>query len=446
MRRLQVQVLIVSSFVFYSFNNPYLVFLLTLSVLINGYVSFKISSSIGKGYYLALLAVVFNIVVLVFFKYNKLLFLSLSNESSFFEMVVLLPLPIGISFYTFQGISLVIDTYLDKSAQKKPAYVGNNLKSHMQNTANYIAFFPQLVAGPILKPAFFISQVKSKSIRSIHWVGAFKHIVLGYFLKLVIANNLTLLTESLASPAVAYYSSIKVFYLTVAYTVQVFADFAGYSFIAIGVGKLFGYRLLNNFNYPFISESFNEFWRRWHVTLYSWFNEYIFNPLVLNNRRSGIKGICLILVFVFTLSGIWHGATWNYAIWGATHGLLLVLEFLISHFGLNKKINQVRLVNITFVFTLICFVNLIFKFDDLRVVYITIKAFLLNWSLPLDGYDRGIYILILLFPVFLYHYFACFSFRRKKVLCQSNFILFGLMIFLIIFNSGSSQAFIYFQF
>jgi alginate O-acetyltransferase complex protein AlgI len=443
--RFQVSTLIVSSLVFYSYNQPVLVLLLLLSVSINIVSSYHIvyGNPINRKKF-ATLGVVLNLSILLFFKYSPLFAKTFFNESSSVgEFLLTLPLPIGISFFTFQGISLVIDVYNEKHVDNKQL-VPASFIHHAKQILFFKGFFPQLISGPIVKAHDFIPQIGKKSIQEIEWDSVSKNMITGYFLKMVIADNLKDFTFWIAFPYFQAYSSLTLLVLLVGFSCQIFADFAGYSLIAIALAKLFGYRFKDNFNFPYISTSFKEFWKRWHISLSSFLMEYLYIPL--GGNKKGKLRTYLNLMIVMFLGGLWHGAAWSYAVWGSFHGAALAVEkFLTEKIKIKANI-IIKIIKGLMVFGFVTLAWLLFKLPNFEHVVGYFKCIRDN----VRTYDNAYlitYILLYSFPVILYHFF--YVLKKKQILMNlknSEYFIYGIMLFLIIVNSGSSGAFIYFQF
>ena len=270
-----------------------------------------------------------NLSILAFFKYAGLLsrtFLSIDPQQGggVGHFIAMIPLPVGISFFTFQGMSLVADTFGSRNLPQLQQIVHRKASRHWLHTMLFVSYFPQLVAGPILKAHEFLPQIRQKFFGTINWERCFRPLILGYFLKMVIADNLKDYTYWIEYPYFLEFHSLHLLGMLFGYSMQIFADFAGYSLIAIGIGRLFGYELMTNFNFPYISRSFSEFWRRWHISLSSWLRDYLYVPL--GGNRKGRVRTYLNLFLVMFLGGLWHGAAWSYAVWGTTHGLFLAVE------------------------------------------------------------------------------------------------------------------------
>lgn len=385
----------------------------------------------------AILGVLANLLILCVFKYSPFFGEMLAFlRSDIGAFLIAIPLPIGISFYTFQGISLVVDLYKDSNAK----YVESSFLNHYKIAVFFISFFPALIAGPILKAHHFLPQIKPKYFKDIDFSAAFKILILGYFLKNVIADNLKDQTFWLTYPYFLSYDSTSLFVLLFGYSMQIFADFAGYSLIAIGIAKLFGYELPQNFNFPYISASFSEFWKRWHISLSNWLKEYLYIPL--GGNKKGRVRTYINLFIVMALGGFWHGAAISYIIWGIYHGILLILERILT---LNKipQNGIVKICKIIFVFLAVSFGWLLFCLNDFNEVILFFHKFLAN-----DGeFMRMVALCIGIYAIFIFIYYANYIYRHKygkNVL--DNHLSWAVMLFLIITNSGNSDAFIYFQF
>jgi alginate O-acetyltransferase complex protein AlgI len=444
--------------------------------------------------------VALNLAFLAFFKYAGFLAGLLPETpitDSLKHWAIGIPLPVGISFYTFQGISLVVDVWRDdvsKHTKQVLAGRGAGRLTSIRDTSFYIAFFPQLVAGPIVKAHEFVDQIGGKCFRDIDWQIVRRNLVLGYFLKVFVADNLSEQTALLSAGGAQLAGSgpLNSLPLLYGYSLQIFADFAGYSLIAIGLAELFGYRLPINFNFPYLSTSITEFWRRWHLSLSSWLRDYLYLPLGGNRKGSGRTYFNLFLVMF--LGGLWHGAAWKFAIWGSLHGLLLALERLwgrrrqetghrgqgAGHRGQGtgdrrqeagermqgaphgagsllspvpcplSHVSFLRAACAWFVtFHIVSLLWLTFMMPDMA----SIVAFFKGVFSGRTGFS-GPPIFSLLFygsAVVLYHAWGWLAEHRAKLakrLLRSPFepILHGVMVFLIFTNPGAPRGFIYFQF
>jgi alginate O-acetyltransferase complex protein AlgI len=442
----QVSILILASLFFYAWEYPLYVFLLLVSAAINIIVSFSVAHALKSNNKrrLAVIGVLINIFILSFFKYNSLFSASLLDPaSSIGSFLLFIPLPIGISFFTFEGISLVVDVFREKNEVQ--SIVPKSIVSHSKNVLLFITFFPHLIAGPILKAHDFVPQISTKKYKDIQWASCYKYLVLGYFLKMVIADNLSSQTFWITPPYFLGHSSLTLLVMLIGYSAQIFADFAGYSLIALGLATLFGYRLEQNFNFPYISKSFSEFWRRWHISLSSFLKEYLYIPMG-GNRRGEIRTY-INLMITMLLGGLWHGAAWSYAVWGGFHGTALALERLLGKYIKLPNWKIVKLFQIVVVFSFVTLAWLLFKLPNFTDVLNYIEAFFNNTN-KYNDFNLITYTLLYSLPVFLFHLMyllkstKLYYFLFKKI----EYAWYGLLLFFIITNSGSPNGFIYFQF
>ncbi|WP_367897682.1 MBOAT family protein [Leptospira sp. WS58.C1] len=469
LKRFQLLTVVAASFYFYAYTDPWLLILLLFSIFWNASIVYLIQSPefrSKKG--VLALGVVLNLTVLFFFKYSGLFaktFLGNSGTSDL-HWIFLIPLPIGISFYTFHGISMVVDFYRigPEIFKEKVPYPKLILQSSL-----YINFFPQLVAGPIVKAKEFFPQIKTKYFKDIPWIQAAKILILGYFLKTVIADNLNDLTFVIDFPYNSHHSTLTLILLIFGYSAQIFADFAGYSLIAIGTAFLFGYKLPTNFNFPYISSTFSEFWRRWHISLSTWLRDYLYIPLG-GNRKGNVRTY-INLFLVMALGGLWHGAEWRYMVWGIGHGLLLLIErFLEQNFPFKLPENRFfSFIKAGFVFLSVSLLWLLFRLPDFGTAVKYLKLLGTNLSLGTD-WELCTFLIFFSIPVFLYHLYGWFKSRSaleaqnrihidnltsrtdykekysEETIEKVSIIGYAFLLFLIVLNKGPSAAFIYFQF
>ena len=305
-------VLLASSLFFYFYGEPTYVIIMIASIVFTYIFGILMNKYKKYSKLFLILSICVSIGILIYFKYTNFLIqninLWLKNKIDFIYVV----LPIGISFYTFQLISYIIDVYRGEAKVQK-----NVLKLAM-----YISLFPQLIAGPIVRYTTIEEQIENREYSFSKFSQGVKRFLVGLGKKVLIANVL----GQLASIFLSSNDTSTLFYwlYAVAIMLQIYFDFSGYSDMAIGLGKMFGFEFLENFNYPYIATSITDFWRRWHISLSTWFRDYIYIPLG-GNRVSKIKWFRNILV-VWFLTGMWHGAAWNFIIWGLYFGILLILE------------------------------------------------------------------------------------------------------------------------
>ncbi len=440
--KFQIQILIISSLIFYAYGQPYLLILLLVSAAINIAFSYLVvNHDVRYRKIYATIGVVINLSVLIFFKYSTLFartFLDVNTD--FARYLLFIPLPIGISFYTFEGISLLVDVYSNKHLDVLT--IDRSFKRHVYKTLFFISFFPHLIAGPILKAYEFYPQIGSKRLADIDWTYVFKKLTTGFFLKMVVADNLANFTFWMEYPYFKTMSSIELITMVFGYSFQIFADFAGYSLIALGIAKAFGYDLMENFNFPYISSSFSDFWRRWHISLSTFLKEYLYIPL--GGNRKGKFRTYFNLIITMTLGGLWHGAAWSYAIWGLFHGLALAVERLFTKNN-DEKVTRFSLKSVM-VFVFVTFAWILFKLPFEYVIKYFGSIFS-NRNIAVS-FNNPFLIGIYSLPVILYHvhYLSKSNTVVAGYFKKYQFMVYGLMLFMIIVNSGPAGSFIYFQF
>lgn len=310
--------LLLMSLLFYAAGEPKFVFVMLLSIVANYLLGLLIWYSKNKTIWFQrvflILSLFVNLGILFYYKYYDF---AIGNINSLFGSEVSLRhivLPIGISFFTFQGMSYVLDVYLGKSeVQKNPI-----------NVALYIALFPQLIAGPIVRYSDINKEIVSRRENIDDFASGVQRFTVGLAKKVILSNNFALLADYAFNMPSEQLEVGLAWLGAIAYTFQIYFDFSGYSDMAIGLGRMFGFHFLENFNYPYIAQSVTNFWRRWHISLSSWFRDYVYIPL--GGNRTG--NVYLHLLTVFFLTGLWHGASWNFVVWGLWHGMFLIVERL----------------------------------------------------------------------------------------------------------------------
>lgn len=322
-KRLRNIVLLAVSLFFYAWGEPVYVLLMCTSIMINFFLGILLGKAdTGRGRMLFfIISLVFNVGCLAYFKYAGMLIHTVESMSGVQLLVAAPALPLGISFYTFHILSYVIDVYRGKIKPQKSLVL----------FALYISMFPQLIAGPIVKYADIESQLTDRSMTFGKFTAGMNRFLCGLAKKVLLANNIGLLWSEVKAMHGAELSVLMAWAGIVAFALQIYFDFSGYSDMAIGLGKMLGFRFKENFRYPYISQSVTEFWRRWHISLGSWFREYVYIPL--GGNRAGTRKMLLNLFVVWFLTGLWHGASWNFVLWGLYFGALIVIEkmFLEKH-------------------------------------------------------------------------------------------------------------------
>ena len=305
-------ILFIASMVFYFYGEPKYIFLMLAEIVIAYIGAFIINKYKKKSVLICIVAI--HLVLLAIFKYTDFILNNINNVLNINVPLLRITLPIGISFYTFQIISYEVDVYKNKVSVQK-----NFLK-----LATYVSLFPQLVAGPIVRYETIEKELTNRKHSFEKFAYGVRRFTIGLAKKVLIANMLGELCELFT--ATNEKSIVFYWIFGISYMLQIYFDFSAYSDMAIGLGKIFGFDFLENFNYPYISKSITEFWRRWHISLSSWFKDYVYIPL--GGSRKGKKVLVRNLLIVWILTGIWHGASWNFVIWGLMFGVILIIEKL----------------------------------------------------------------------------------------------------------------------
>ena len=323
-RKVKNVVLLIASLIFYAWGEPVYIFLMLISILFNYFCGMDIALKAGRKSQVRSLifTIVVNLFILGFFKYYGFIVTNLNAILPFYIPYRKLELPIGISFYTFQTLSYIIDVYR-----------GNvDVQVNLIDFGTYVTMFPQLIAGPIVQYADVERQLRERKESLTKFGYGAWFFVIGLAKKVLLANTIGSIYENIA--AMDGMSVVTAWLGCLAYTFQIYFDFSGYSDMAVGLGKMFGFEFMQNFNYPYISTSIREFWRRWHISLSTWFREYLYIPLG-GNRKGQVRTYVNLLI-VFFATGLWHGAGATFIIWGLYHGLFLVVERM----GLGKLLEK----------------------------------------------------------------------------------------------------------
>ena len=312
--------LLTASLLFYAWGELALVVVMLMSIGMNHAFGLWVERFRTRplGRYILAVAIAANLAVLVYFKYASFLIDTLNIALATLAIPLVrwpdVVMPIGISFYTFQALSYVVDVYRGEvAAERNPIRV-----------ALYISLFPQLIAGPIVRYVDVAAQIRDRRMTLDGFAAGVQRFVIGLGKKMLIANSAASVADAIFDIPDAQLGTAVAWLGIVCYTLQIYFDFSGYSDMAIGLGLMFGFRFLENFNYPYISRSLTEFWRRWHISLSTWFRDYLYIPL--GGNRCTPRRIYANLLIVFLLCGLWHGASWSFIVWGLYHGTFLILE------------------------------------------------------------------------------------------------------------------------
>ena len=326
-RPLKNFVILLFSLIFYAWGEPKFIFLIILSILINYIGALQIvknSSDTEKRKFIFITLLLIDISILFFFKYYGFIISSIGSLFGIDLVIRDIPLPLGISFYTFQQISYIIDVYTKKTKVQK----------NLINFAAYITMFPQLIAGPIVKYNDIESQLKNRNENLTQFSSGVHRFIIGLGKKVLLANSIGAIWSEIKVIPLNEISILTSWIGIIAFALQIYFDFSGYSDLAIGLAKMFGFEFLENFNYPYISKSVTEFWRRWHISVGTWFREYLYIPLG-GNKKGNLIQIRNLFVVWFT-TGLWHGASFNFIAWGIYFGVILFIEKIIFKNILNK--------------------------------------------------------------------------------------------------------------
>ena len=430
-------VLLLFSLFFYFYGEGiYIVFLL-LSCFINYVIGILIDKNENKKrkFYL-IIGLIFDIGLLIYFKYTNFFldnFNSLFNTNFSFGKIVM---PLGISFFTFQTISYLIDVYR-KDVPADKSFI---------DLSCYITLFPQLVAGPIVRYQTIKEELKKKEITYDNFASGIERFVFGLSKKVLLANNFGLLVDLLNKSSNSVLSS---WLIAISYTLQIYFDFSGYSDMAIGLGRIFGFKFLENFNYPYIAKSITDFWRRWHISLSSFFRDYVYFPLG-GNRCSKIKWIRNIFV-VWMLTGFWHGAAWNFILWGLFFAIVLLIEKLTYGKWLENK----KVINHIYVIIVVILSFTIFNANSFGEVLISFKNMFGFNNLPFVNqeffyYFKSYFVLIVLGIIFSTPLVNKIYLKLKKYSIFNYLSIVIIFILLIIVTAylvdSSFNPFLYFRF
>ncbi|MGN0468501.1 MAG: MBOAT family O-acyltransferase [Acutalibacteraceae bacterium] len=436
-------ILLIASLIFYAYGEPVCIILMLVCTLINFLFAFGVQNENNalKKVLLAL-CIVINLSILGFFKYSDMIVSTLNNLFSLNIGMPEVELPIGISFFTFQAMSYTIDAYRGViSIQKNPFKL-----------LLYISFFPQLIAGPIVKYRDICNELDNREISAEKISSGAVRFIVGLSKKVILANSLGVVADNIFSADFSKINIITAWLAAVAFMLQIFYDFSGYSDMAIGLGEMFGFHFKENFNSPYLSESIRDFWRRWHISLSTWFKEYLYIPLGGNRKGKLRTGINRVIVFFCT--GLWHGASWTFVVWGLYHGFFLLLETYFPK--INKLPKAIRHI---YTLLVVCVGFVIFKSDTFTQALYMIKNMFSGFSfetasmsLALEQMTPWFIFILILSVVFIFP----FKSMREKLERANNknivlaFKYTAIMLLFIIcisrISSNTYNPFIYFRF
>lgn len=438
--------LIIASLIFYAFGEPIYVFLLIFSALINYILGLNVVGHNKKARIVLIFAVIYNIGMLGVFKYTNFIINTINDLTKLTIGNVNITLPIGISFFTFQALSYVIDVYRNNDIKQR----------NFSKVLLYIFFFPQLIAGPIVKYHDIEKEINERK-QTIEGISSgIRRFIYGLAKKILVANTVGYIADTIYAMNLLDINWLVAWVGAITYTLQIYYDFSGYSDMALGLGKIFGFHFKENFLYPYSSKSIKEFWRKWHISLSTWFKEYLYIPL--GGNRKGKKRTIINKVIVFFTTGLWHGANWTFVLWGLFHGLFASLEDL-KIIPTNKKwwkyighIYTLLVVNVAFV---------IFRSDTITQAFTMIKEMFINFKklnyaditvllYNITAYSIFIIILAIIFALPIKNIVAdkMKSINKTEVLEVGSYLISVILLVLCIMSLASStfNPFIYFRF
>jgi len=440
--------LLVSSYIFYAWWDWRFLSLILISSIVDyiaGSQIFISKTRIQRRNWL-LLSLIVNLGMLSIFKYFNFFAESFEDLVSIFgwqpnDLTLNIILPVGISFYTFQTLSYTIDIYRKQFEPTKDVVA----------FFTYIAFFPQLVAGPIERASNLLPQIEKKRLFRIEWFNAgVIQILIGLFRKIVIADTLGAYVDSIYGN-LGFHNSTTIILATFLYAFQIYYDFAGYSDIAIGTAKLLGFRFNRNFNLPYFSKSVTEFWRKWHMSLSYWLRDYLY--ISLGGNRNGIKITYRNLMLTMLLGGLWHGSSWNFIVWGGIHGVVLSIEKFLNSRQYLEQIRKFSFPGYIITFLVVLLSWIFFRAPDLDAATLALKNIMeFDFSMPFVGNTNTIasaavfLFLGLLFDLYLFNNDIYLEDLGEKFSVLKISTIVSIVTVLMVLFYSTSENFIYFQF
>ncbi len=455
-RKLQNTFLCLASLFFYAWGEPKFVLVMMLSICVNWFFGLMTGLSRERGRKNTAKAfvafdVLFNLTVIFIFKYLMFAVTNLNRFAGTSLKVPEIALPIGISFFTFQAMSYVIDVYRGRGAYQK----------NILNVGLYISLFPQLIAGPIVRYETVADEIMNRKENLDDFTAGCKRFIIGLAKKVIIANNVAMVADhafAMLKGANFYGESGLSFSMAwlgiIAYTLQIFFDFSGYSDMAIGLGRMFGFHFLENFNYPYISLSVTEFWRRWHISLGTWFRDYLYIPLGGNRTKTKARHL-LNIFMVWFCTGVWHGANWTFIAWGLLYFFLLVFE-KYSGFDVRDEHGRHHVIKHIYLLLVVMCGWVIFRADNLGEALAYLRCMFVPSGQLVDGsamyYGREFWMFMALGALFSMPVIPKISSRLKgsrNVILAAAEIFIVLALFLVSVSylvKSSYNPFIYFNF
>ncbi|SHI78206.1 alginate O-acetyltransferase complex protein AlgI [Butyrivibrio fibrisolvens DSM 3071] len=445
-RNIKVQniILLIFSLLFYAWGEPAYLLILLASVIMNWGLGLLMESLPEHKKGVLVLSLIGNIGIIGYFKYCNFILGTIDAVLPISLPRYDIALPIGISFFTFQAMSYIIDLYRGQYKAQKS----------LLNLALYISFFPQLIAGPIVKYKDIEEQILNRNACLEKRATGFRRFIYGLGKKVIISNVLAQVVDTIYGMNLGDISASMAWLAAICYMLEIYYDFSGYSDMAIGLGRMFGFEFLENFNYPYISASIKEFWRRWHISLSSWFRDYLYIPL--GGNRKGINRTYLNLIIVFAVTGLWHGASWTFVIWGLYHGFFLIIERM----GFGKILDKSRIVGTIYSLFVVIIGWVFFRADDLHFALAFIKRMVLPWRYGPAGAIIGTIVTTKTLIILVIGIIAAGPFQKlfeikgldkvsvkwKNSMIEAVYLLAVLFYCILLLANDTYNPFIYFRF
>ena len=432
-------VLTIGSLLFYGYGEPVFLLIMIFSIVINYLLAIIMVKYESLSKPVLIVAIGVNVAIIGVFKYAGFVVETLNNVLGWEFHVPEIALPIGISFFTFQIMSYVIDVY------REPETLQKNLGKLML----YVSFFPQLIAGPIVKYHDISSYLDNRSFNLMEIKHGIERFIRGLSKKMLVANVMGVVADDMFNMSTHNLSAVAAWIGALCYTLQIFFDFSGYSDMAIGMGHMFGFTIKENFDYPYISTSIKEFWHRWHISLSTWFKEYLYIPLGGNRKGSFRTGMNKL--FVFFVTGLWHGASWNFVIWGMIHGMAITMEDLLDRKGI---FNKSRIFGHIYTMFIVVIAFVLFRADTtVQGIEFIGRMFSFNEGGPVAATSLGIVLSPLNIAVFIVALILCCPHKKlndrifeKFYIISSAGSLFLFALCILAIANNSFNPFIYFRF